>query len=272
MITTTNAYLQEAVHLLNSSGFTDLEKVKSGQELAGETAVVHPLHVGQMLVSYLIGERDTYRDIEHETLVTFKQNLKTAFNNNDLKTVCFELNIPYEDLGAETHDGRIQELIEYGQRHGRLADLVTYCRRERTHIVWPQFPIVNTLAIKPKSNLAIVISINQRALELAADHLAEIQKDCNFVLLTTTPDYSRIQWLPHDRDWQPAVQDFYQTMQHGTLRIPRIRRHFFFATPLPYAFAIGCAWGLVYQGDQLYHWAGSSYVRVLTSTRDWKNK
>lgn len=200
MTTTTNTYLQEAVHLLNNSGFTDLEKVKIGQELAGETAVVHPLLVGQMLVSYLIGERDTYRDVEHETLVTFKQNLKTAFNNNDLKTLCFELNIPYEDLGAETHDGRIQELIEYGQRHGRLADFVAYCRRERPYIAWPQFAVVDMPTIKPKSDLAVVISITQQALEHAAAHLAEIQIDCNFVLLTTTPDYSRIQWLPHDTD------------------------------------------------------------------------
>lgn len=263
---------QNGINLLRQSGYHKLNDIAPGRDLSDDMAIVRPVHIGSMLCSYLIGERDTYHNVAKETLNSFKRELIGTFNDDELQELCSELDIPFTNLGKNTHNGRIRALIEYGQRHGRLADLVAYCRRERPHVAWPHFPVVDTPAVKSKSDLAIVISINQPALEHAASHLAAIQVDCNFVLLTTTPDYANSQWLPHNTDWQPAVQDFYQTMQHNAVRIPRLRRHFFFATPLPYAFAIGCAWGLVHQGDELYHWAGSSYVRVLTSTREWRNR
>jgi hypothetical protein len=266
MITETNTFISEAIPLLHNSGFKQFEDVTIGKDLVGSTAVVRPLHVGNMLVSYLIGERDTYRDLAHEMIVSFKRNLKKAFNDNDLKALCFDLNIPYEDLGSDTHNGRIQDLIEYGQRHGRLAELTAYCRQHRPHLVWPDFPIVQSVSMKTKEELAVVVCINQLALQPAADYLSTHQIDCTYLLLTTVPDYSGVKWLPKDDDWSPAVQDFYLTMQ----KVLKARRHFFFAAPLPYVFAIGCAWSLVNDGDELYHWDGSQYVHVMTSSRQWK--
>lgn len=275
MITQANTFVPEAIDLLNNSGFKQFNDVKMGQDLVGQTAVVRPLHIGKLLVSYLIGERDTYRNIAHETLVTFKKNLNTDFNADDLRTLCFDLDIPYEDLGSNTHSGRIQDLIDYGKRHGRLAEIANYCQQKRPRTTWPQFPIVETVSIRPKKELAIVISINNPALETAADYVMEHEIDCNFILLTTAPNYADIKWLPPHGDWDPAVFDFYQTMQQRELKIPRVRRHFFLAVPVPFAFAIGCTWGLVHQGDKLYHWAGSreegsKYIHVMTSSREWK--
>lgn len=37
--------------------------------------MVRPLHVDKMLVSYLIGEQDTYHDIKQETILALKQKL-----------------------------------------------------------------------------------------------------------------------------------------------------------------------------------------------------
>lgn len=267
MTTKTNTHIQEAIHLLNHSGFAQFSDVKIGEVLPGDTAVVQPLHIGNMLIAYLISERDTYRNIEHEIIVTFMGNLKSAFNDSDLQTLCFVLTIPYENLAAKNHDGRIQELITYGQRHGRLSDLTAYCRRERPHIAWPDFPVVHAVSSKSKDKLAVVVCINRLVLQDVADFLTETQKDCDYLLLTTMPDYSRTQWLPEDQKWGPAVQDFYQTMQ----KAPGVTRHFFFAAPLPYVFAAGCVWSLTSDKDELYHWDGSKYVHVMTTSRQWRN-
>lgn len=270
-------FIQDAVRQLNQSGFTQFNDVEKDEELVGKTAVIRPLHIGKLLISYFIGERDTYRDIKQEALNTFRQDVKQAFNDDELEDLCYELNIPFEDLEANSHSGRVRELLKYGERHGRLAEISDYCHHQRNHISWPQFPILQESAIKPKKNLAVVVSINNPALETAADYLAENQIACNYVLITTVPDYSTSKWLPNQGDWDPAVQDFHQTMQHQALKIPRVRRHFFLAVPVPFAFALGCTWGLVHQGDSLYHWTGSkeegsNYQHVMTSTREWKNQ
>ena len=262
----TAAFIQEAVTLLNSSGYTQFSDVKE-VDLVGETAVVRPIHIGQFTISYLIGERDVGQPIKQELFNDLAKKLRKHFNDEELQTLCFALTIPYEDLGSQTHSGRAVALVQYAQRHGRLADLVAYGRQQRSHVVWPDIPDSQSARLKTKTDLAVVVSINNMALQLAADFLKDNQIDCNYLLLTTTPDYSKPKWLPEDEKWDSAAQDFYQTMQEA----PKARRHFFIAAPMPYAFAIGCVWGLVNDGDELYHWDGKQYVHVMTTSRQWKN-
>lgn len=259
-------YIQEAITLLNNSGFAQLADVNPSQNLIGQTAVVRPVHIGQMLVAYLIGEIDTYHNVAQEPFKRLKKELEAAFDDTDLRSLCFELNIKYENLPGKTHREHLLELIDYGRRHGLLADLVTYCRKERPHVVWPDFPIVKTVSLKPKEELAVVVCISRRAMSDVAQFLTEKGTDCNYLLITSEPDYSKAAWLSKDKKWEPAVEDFYQIMQ----KAPGKKRHFFFAAPNPFVFAIGSVWSLVHDGDELYHWDGSSYVHVITSSRDWK--
>jgi hypothetical protein len=56
-ITNTQQVAQEGIDLLHHSGFCLFSNVTLRQDLVGDTAVVRPLYIGQMLVSYLIGER-----------------------------------------------------------------------------------------------------------------------------------------------------------------------------------------------------------------------
>jgi hypothetical protein len=268
----THHLIPESIRLLNSSGYQHLEDVKTGTILAGETAVIRVVHAGQMLAAYLIGQRDNYRNLSQDTINLFAEKLKATFNNEELKTLCSELAIPFDDLAADTQSGYVRQLVSYGRRHGRLADMVNYCRHHRPREIWPDFPITSTPTMVVKNNLAVVISINQMALQSAAAYLAQEGINADYLLITPVPNYTQSRFLPDDQDWGPAVQDFFQTMQPGALKLPPgIRRHFFFAAPLPYTFAIGCAWGLVHQGDKLYHWNGSEYILVMTVSRNWKN-
>ena len=264
--TKTEQLIAESIALLNGAGFKEIADVADAAELVGETAVVQPLYAGEMLVAYFIGARESTDAIAQEKLVTLKTKIGESFNNDDLKSLCFELNIPYEDLDATTLESRILSLIGFAQRNGRLADLTNYCRRNRDHITWPDFPNVQEVAIQPQDQLAVIVSINHHVLKPTAAFLAAKKIACNFLLITTSANFDQVVWLPDDRQWGPAVVDFYKAMH----KAPQVKRHFFFAAPVPLAFAIGTAWGLVKTGDDLYHWDGSKYVPVMTTTRDWK--
>lgn len=264
--TKTEQLIAESIALLNKSGFKTIADVANAADLVGETAVVQPLHVGEMLVAYLIGVRESTEAITQEKLVALKTKMGESFSNDDLKSLCFELHIQYEDLDATTLDSRILSLIGYAQRNGRLADLANYCRYSRNHITWPDFPNLQEVAVHPQEELAVIISVNHHVLEPAATFLAAKNIKCNFLLITTSSNFEHAVWLPDNRQWGPAVADFYKAMH----KAPQVKRHFFFAAPVPFAFAIGAAWGLVKTGDDLYHWDGGQYVPVMTTTRDWK--
>ena len=57
--------------------------------------------------------------------------LVTNFNDGELRDLCFDLGIDYESLPGEGKAAKARELVAYCQRHGRLPDLETTCRRMR---------------------------------------------------------------------------------------------------------------------------------------------
>lgn len=271
MTAKTNAHVQEAVNLLNNSGFAQFDDVKVGQELVGETAVVRPLHVSQFTISYLIGERDSGQNIEQETLNNLASKLQTNFNDEELKALCFTLSMPYEDMGSQTHSGRMVALVQYAKRRGRLADLAAYGRQHRPHIAWPRFPIMKPTPIVDKKDLAIVVSLAQPALEKAAEFLAKEQIDANILLITNVPAYNHKLFLSIEQDWDQVAHNFGRTMDIVSRKFSQANRHFFIAGPMPLIFAMGCVWGTVHTGDKLYHLDRGiqQYVHVLTSSQKW---
>jgi len=53
------------------------------------------------------------------------------FNDSELRDLCFDLGIEYENLGGDNKAAKARELVAYCQRHGRLAELEDTCRRLR---------------------------------------------------------------------------------------------------------------------------------------------
>ncbi len=64
--------------------------------------------------------------------------LLEGFNREDLRDLCFELGIDYDDLPAEGRSAKARELVAYMNRHGRTAELVALCRAKRPHLDWPE--------------------------------------------------------------------------------------------------------------------------------------
>jgi formylglycine-generating enzyme required for sulfatase activity len=60
--------------------------------------------------------------------------LAEKFSQEELRTLCFDLDIDYEDLPGEGHEAKARDLIAHCKRHDRLSEVVSYIQTERPEI------------------------------------------------------------------------------------------------------------------------------------------
>lgn len=68
-------------------------------------------------------------------LVQLRQALDDGYNDSEMRDLCFELNIDYEDLPGDGQSAKARELVLYARRHGLLAQLVEKVMRERPQLL-----------------------------------------------------------------------------------------------------------------------------------------
>jgi len=71
---------------------------------------------------------------EQDLLVELRQILTDYFDEEDLKNLCFDLSIDYQNLPAEGKKGKARELVLYCAHNGRLAGLENKCRQLRPQL------------------------------------------------------------------------------------------------------------------------------------------
>jgi hypothetical protein len=69
-------------------------------------------------------------------LSELREMLDTSFNEDELRTLCADLDIDYESLPGEGKSSKARELIAYLQRRGRSDELVAYLIRLRPNQPW----------------------------------------------------------------------------------------------------------------------------------------
>ncbi|MBE2223840.1 MAG: hypothetical protein IAF02_20035 [Anaerolineae bacterium] len=75
---------------------------------------------------------------QSEQLSVFRQLLTEHFNEAELRTLCFDLNLDFELLPGREKSEKARELIAYYQRTNALDDLLQACKNERQNVEWPQ--------------------------------------------------------------------------------------------------------------------------------------
>ena len=65
-----------------------------------------------------------------------KEILRTYFNESELRDLCFEMAIVYEDVPGQALIDKARELVLYCERIGRVDELVTACRARRPNAPW----------------------------------------------------------------------------------------------------------------------------------------
>lgn len=71
-------------------------------------------------------------------LVFLQQKLGEHFDLSELKTLCFDLNIDYEELAGDTKTDKTRELVKFGYKTGRIRDIMKSCQELRPQVVWNQ--------------------------------------------------------------------------------------------------------------------------------------
>lgn len=74
-------------------------------------------------------------------LVSLFESLSECLSESDLRTLCFYLEVDYEELAGKGKGDRIRELLIYLKRRGRLDDLIRTGKLARPDISWDGFLI-----------------------------------------------------------------------------------------------------------------------------------
>jgi len=65
-----------------------------------------------------------------------RQNLSRYFTVEELREMCFDLGVEYENLPAASKESKVRELISYFERHGRTTELIAWAQRMRPQTQW----------------------------------------------------------------------------------------------------------------------------------------
>jgi len=69
-------------------------------------------------------------------LSRLRSTLETRFDEGELRTLCFELRVDYDDMPGLGKAGKARELVAYLGRRGRISDLVITGKHSRPDIPW----------------------------------------------------------------------------------------------------------------------------------------
>lgn len=79
---------------------------------------------------------DDERAWTREQMAELRRKIVDHFNDEELRTLCFDINVDYESLPAQGKEGKARELIALQHRQGQLAVLVAACRAARPNVEW----------------------------------------------------------------------------------------------------------------------------------------
>lgn len=66
-----------------------------------------------------------------EQLKALRDCIVLHFDEGELKTMCFDLGVNYDDLDGDAISEKARELVLYMNRLGRCDELINYCRTHR---------------------------------------------------------------------------------------------------------------------------------------------
>ena len=66
------------------------------------------------------------------------------FNDSELRSLCFDLDVDYDGLPGETKSDKSRELIAYCKRHGRIRDLMTELKQQRKYVPRDEASVYST--------------------------------------------------------------------------------------------------------------------------------
>ena len=73
-----------------------------------------------------------------------RQMLNESFNEEEIRTLAFDLQVDYDSLPGRGKAAKARELIDEIRRNGRIPELVTHCAEIRPHLDWSDQSAITT--------------------------------------------------------------------------------------------------------------------------------
>jgi hypothetical protein len=74
--------------------------------------------------------------VPHAHLAQLRRKLLKAFDEIELRDLCFDLGIRYDILSGQSTSDKARELIAFLQRRNRVSELVEMAAQQRPHLAW----------------------------------------------------------------------------------------------------------------------------------------
>lgn len=65
-----------------------------------------------------------------------RQQIAKSFDLEELKTLCEDLGVDFDDIKGDNKTGKARELVKYFDRRGQLEELIAWCEKERPRLTW----------------------------------------------------------------------------------------------------------------------------------------
>ncbi len=75
-----------------------------------------------------------------ERLAELRQNLVEYYSDEELRTLCFDLGVDYDNLPGRAKADKARELLSDLDRHDRIPDLIQLGEAQRPKLTWRQVP------------------------------------------------------------------------------------------------------------------------------------
>jgi formylglycine-generating enzyme required for sulfatase activity len=79
---------------------------------------------------------DTVPETRTPDRAKLRRNLRTCFDESELRDLCFDIGIDYDSLRGEGKGDKARELVAYLERRGRLSELIEVCEELRPKVPW----------------------------------------------------------------------------------------------------------------------------------------
>lgn len=73
---------------------------------------------------------------ELKTRSSFHDQMVDAFSIDEIRQICFDLKVNFDELPGDTLTDRCRELYLYTERRGDVHRLIEICQRERPSANW----------------------------------------------------------------------------------------------------------------------------------------
>ena len=145
-------------------------------------------------------------------LSKLREQISTSFNISEIKDLCFDLGVEYENLSGATRADKTRELVKYCQRHGRLNELVKRCKEIRPNVSWE---VSNVNVLQEAAVLVIgsgtaekVLQIEGSEVNLGLKHQVRLTEELyggsgvDYSLRLESLEYNTIPILSIGNDWR----------------------------------------------------------------------